>query len=53
MQVLRVVAVRVGATHVARLIEPAVGRRRAFDQARERLDRRGIAMGLARRVISG
>jgi hypothetical protein len=45
--------VDVRATRVARSIEPAAGRRRALDQARERLDRRGIAMGLARRVTPG
>jgi hypothetical protein len=45
--------VRDGATRVARSIEPAVGRRQALDQACERLDRRGIAMWLARRVIPG
>ena len=43
----------VGATGVARSIEPAAGRRQACDQARERLDRRGIAMWLARRIMGG
>jgi hypothetical protein len=45
--------IRDGATRVARSIEPAVGRRRVLGQACRRLDRRGIAMWLARRVMPG
>ncbi|MBI2782145.1 MAG: hypothetical protein HYX55_10175 [Chloroflexi bacterium] len=41
-----------GAAPAARAVEPAVGRRRVLDQARVRLDRRGIAMWLPRRVMA-